>query len=225
MANFSILFSSCLLTCVSLTQAQAPPSTALRTSYGSDTPGAGIAEQNTRDQAPKWLLFVELPQYGNPVRDDWRLVHSHEEQEQSANHGNSVGSALVRDGHIVVGRLTFQSESGDWANYVEYCYRPDGTLIHLHALLNTFHGDMRVVRDSSYDYTGVQTAHSQVTYELGTLKPKPMSSVRGRAAAAVSSCQRFAVCEGFAQRARRQTYAETLVLTARRHRRAPSARC
>lgn len=71
-------------------------------------------------------------------------------------------------------QFTFQSQFGDWVSYVNYCYRPDGALSHLHALLNSFHGETTVIRDASFDSAGRQTAHSQANYQLGTRTPKKL---------------------------------------------------
>ena len=67
---------------------------------------------------------------------------------------DEVAYVWVRTGRVVAASFAFQSGSRDWAHYVTYYFREDGTLAKIHAQLNTFYGDISVVRDKFYSSSG-----------------------------------------------------------------------
>jgi hypothetical protein len=75
-------------------------------------------------------------------------------------------------GAPVVAAFSLSSPSGDWAQYVNYYYRTDGTLAKIHAELRTFMGDLIVIRDRFYDPQGRQLSEKTRYLDLNTRKPK-----------------------------------------------------
>ena len=101
--------------------------------------------------------------------------------KDSAAHGRNLNtSAYVwsrQDGSILVSAF-FQSGSGDWAHFVQYCYRPDGTLARSESTLNTFYaedgkGPLQRVRVRYYDPAGGILHSSVIVSDLRTKKPDP----------------------------------------------------
>lgn len=154
-------------------KAQTPPQAPSDTSANDQASCAETVEQAKASRPPQ-LLFLALPRNQDPARDRWHLVHSAEAQQQGAKGGNSSASAFLRDGQVVVVQFTFQNEFGDWVSYVDYCFRPDGTLSHVQAVLNSFHGDATVVRDASYNDSGQLMSSHRENYALGTHTPKKL---------------------------------------------------
>lgn len=87
------------------------------------------------------------------------------------------------DGALAIStRLT--SGSGDWFHFVEYCFRPDGTLARVHSTLNTFnavdeedpeteaHGASRE-RQRYFDTDGSQIKVTKSIRDLETQRPAP----------------------------------------------------
>ena len=74
-------------------------------------------------------------------------------------------SAFVysRNSKVVAANFMFTSPSGDWAHYINYYYRDDGSLAKISARLNTFEGNVSVLRDRYYDVSG-KLLHSTVRY-------------------------------------------------------------
>jgi hypothetical protein len=79
---------------------------------------------------------------------------------------------LAKDGAVVLASYTFQSASGDWAHYVDYYFREDGSLARIHARLNTSYGNMTVLRERFYDPKGKLLSSSQQFLDMETKKKK-----------------------------------------------------
>ncbi len=79
--------------------------------------------------------------------------------------------AVYRRGkRIRAAKLMRTSPSGDWAQYLDYCYRADGTLAFVLAELRTFLGDVRVVDRLYYGADGRQLRKTRRIFDLKTMK-------------------------------------------------------
>lgn len=65
----------------------------------------------------------------------------------------------------------FSGPSGDWTHFVNYCFRPDGTLAEIEATLNTFLGHLTVKRQNLYDSRGKLLRANKQIFKLGTRVP------------------------------------------------------
>ena len=97
-------------------------------------------------------------------------------------------------------QFTYQNEFGDWVNYTNYCFRKDGTLFQLHAQLNSFHGDMTMIRDLSFNTQGGEIARHQYNYALGTRNPRSLIRLLGTPPTSLSPRTRSPVCQGLTAR-------------------------
>ena len=80
--------------------------------------------------------------------------------------------AVYRRGkRIRAAKLMRTSPSGDWAQYLTYCYRADGTLAFVLAELRTFLGDVRVVDRHYFGADGRQIRKTRRIFDLKTNKP------------------------------------------------------
>ena len=77
-----------------------------------------------------------------------------------------------KEGAAVLVSCDFQSPSGDWAHDVNYYFREDGSLAKIHAQLNTFYGNMTVIRERLYDSKGKLLSSSQQFLDMETQKKK-----------------------------------------------------
>jgi len=91
---------------------------------------------------------------------------------------NTQATVWLVPGGVIYVDIFFQSESGDWAHFVDYCYRGDGTLARTFSTYNTFLSDeedgVSRVRTRHYDAHGKQVGRSkQKVLNLQTKKPFP----------------------------------------------------
>jgi len=81
----------------------------------------------------------------------------------------------LKDGKLVVAKMSFTSSSGDWYHFVTYYFRDDGTLGKIHAQLNTFAapgGGVSVVREKFYGADG-KLLHATTRYlDLQSQRPR-----------------------------------------------------
>jgi len=100
----------------------------------------------------------------------WREFKSEKERDDATT--GDRANVWAKDGAVVLARYTFQSASRDWAHYVDYYFREDGSLARIHARLNTFYGNMTVIRERFYDPKGKLLSSSQQFLDLDTQKKK-----------------------------------------------------
>jgi hypothetical protein len=127
------------------------------------------------DANPKSLrIYANVASGIEKAQDEWHEFKNEKEREGADNGDNLNENAYVwlRRGKVVIVRFTFQSPSRDWAHFITYYFREDGSLAKIEAQLNTFFGDMSVNRESWYSPEG-NVLRSTLRYlDLKTKKRK-----------------------------------------------------
>jgi hypothetical protein len=83
---------------------------------------------------------------------------------EKAGPPNTQASMWTAPGGTAIAEVRFQSEAGDWADTVEYCFRPDGTLARVDALLENITAEVTVHRTTHYGAGGAQlSTHARAT--------------------------------------------------------------
>ncbi len=111
-------------------------------------------------------------------RAEWREFKTEKEWKEWTD-SHEVGDAAFvwfRSGKLIAANFTRQSESGDWVSYENSCFREDGILAQLYATLNTFNGEMTVVRERIYSPRGKLINSKTSFLDLKTKKPKNRSA-------------------------------------------------
>jgi len=116
-------------------------------------------------------LFGDVSSGMEGEKSRWREFKSEEEREEVVTE-NDKANVFAKVGAVVLANYTFQSPSGDWSHYVDYYFREDGSLARIHARLNTFYGNMTVIRERFYDPKGKLLSSSQQFLDLDTQKKK-----------------------------------------------------
>jgi len=170
-----LLFS--VFTCIAFA---APTSAQTNTSTNKQIRDAEIARINAYCQElddyakrnPKLgRFFGDVSSGMEGEKSQWREFKSEEEREEVVTE-NDKANVFAKDGAVDLAYYTFQSPSGDWAHYVNYYFRTDGALAKIHARLNTFYGNMIVIRERFYDPRGRLLSSSQQFLDLETEKKK-----------------------------------------------------
>jgi hypothetical protein len=119
-------------------------------------------------------IFADVSSDGEGQKSPWREFESEAEREKADTGDNLNENAIVwsKDGAVVLASCTFQSPSRDWAHFVSFYFRADGTLAKVRARLNTFYGEMTVIRERLYDSKGRLLSSSQQFLDLKTQKKK-----------------------------------------------------
>ena len=57
----------------------------------------------------------------------------------------------TKQGKVIAAKFNFTSPSGDWNHFINYYFRENGSLAKIDAQLNTFEGNVSVVRQRYYN--------------------------------------------------------------------------
>lgn len=119
------------------------------------------------------MVFADGSDY-NENKPKWRRYNSKKEFEKAQETGEFHGIAFVwrKGARIVMTNFTFDSPSGDWAHFVYHYFREDGTLAKVEARLNTFYGNMTILREFYFARNGKLLRKTVKYLDLQTQKPK-----------------------------------------------------
>lgn len=110
-------------------------------------------------------LFLALMDSGHEA-SQWRKYRSKDEVRNAG--ANESAYVWIRDAKVIFVLFTFQSESGDWANDADYCFREDGSVAEVDAELQTFYGNMLVKRAWFYAPRAALLAKTEGFFDLHT---------------------------------------------------------
>ena len=115
-------------------------------------------------------IIANVADDGKP--DDWREFKSDEDRSRLDNGTN------LNDNFSIVQNETgtwldtmYQSPSRDWAQYVTYYFRLDGTLAKMETELRTFFGEMIAIRNRWFAPMGSELKIEREYNDLSTGKP------------------------------------------------------
>jgi hypothetical protein len=119
------------------------------------------------------LVFAGISD-DNENKPKWKMYNSEKEFEKARETVEAEDIAYVwqKKGKIVMTNFTLSSDSGDWVHYVYHYFREDGTLAKVEAQLNTFYGNLTVLRDFYFDRNGKLLRKTAKYLDLQTKKPK-----------------------------------------------------
>jgi hypothetical protein len=103
----------------------------------------------------------------NELQGDWRAVATHADLETLVSQTAYSGLIALYDeafvwelpGNSLVITMFHASSTGDWAHYVDYCFRANGSLASVESTLATFYaaaGPVRRIRKRRFDARGKQ---------------------------------------------------------------------
>jgi hypothetical protein len=125
------------------------------------------------EQNPKSArIFADVAGYGENT-NRWREFRDEDEMEKARTRKNLNTMAYVwtRAGKVNGISFTFTSPSGDWAHLMNYYFRDDGSILKIHAELNSFYGDLSIVRDLYFNKRAVLVKNTRKYVDLKTRKP------------------------------------------------------
>lgn len=118
-------------------------------------------------------IFANVASDNEQAKDLWREFKTEKARDKADTGDNLNENAYVwlKGGKLVGANFTFQSPSRDWAHFVMYYYREDGTLAKTESTLNTFYGNVTIKRNTYYAPNG-KPLHTTTRYlDLNTQKP------------------------------------------------------
>jgi hypothetical protein len=145
--------------------AQTPTTSPTRTT--SDAQISEIKKYTTQvDRFSKARKFRTFGVFYKGDKGSWRELKGKSDQQLDES-----CDVWTRDGKVVLAFFGFTSGSGDWYHFIKYYYREDGTLAKIQARLNTFYGNVSVLRDRYYDANGKLLKSTRRYLDIETHKP------------------------------------------------------
>lgn len=131
-------------------------------------------------ETQKQRIFADISSNGK--KSNWKEFKT-EKTRDSADTGDNLSKnayVWMKDGKIVSTTFTFQSPSRDWAHFVTYYFRADGTLAKAESTLNTFYGNVTADRNYYFDSKGKIVKQNVKYLDLETQKPINLIQLRKR---------------------------------------------
>lgn len=121
------------------------------------------------------MILADVSDYNEGSEPVWKKYDSIKDFENAREEEESYTVAFIwkKDGKTVAVNFTYSSPSGDWAHYVSYVFRADGSAASVKRELRTFMGDLVVIRISVYDEKGAELKSSKKFLDLETEKTLP----------------------------------------------------
>lgn len=131
-------------------------------------------DQFVKNNPNSFRIFANIGSGLRGGEDIWGEFKTEEERNKADNNENLNDNvvAWLKSGTVIYAECLFQSPSRDWALYVTYYFREDGSLAKLHSVLNTFYGHISAIRDRYYSPSGNLLRSSAQYFDLGTKKRK-----------------------------------------------------
>jgi len=122
------------------------------------------------------LIFANTADV-NSNKDSWRKFTSEKALEKFREKSEAYDIAYNwrSGGKLIASNFTHSSPSGDWVNYVNHCFRADGTVAKVETEYRTFLGDWKVVSTRYFNSAGRQISSSIKYLDLQSGKPKDAS--------------------------------------------------
>jgi len=110
----------------------------------------------------------------NDGKVKWRRFKSEEalDKYREGSETYDIAYNWRSGGRLIASNFTHFSPSGDWVNYVNHCFRADGTVARVETDYRTFLGDFKIVRMRYFNAAGRQISSSIKYLDLQSGKPK-----------------------------------------------------
>ncbi len=106
------------------------------------------------EKNPKTLrTFAKVAPFGTE-ESHWREFARALDIEAEEVIMDEKSSVFQKNGTLVAAWFTVTSQSENWVRYVNYYFREDGTLARMHVQLDSFYGNLTMIRDRSYSGSG-----------------------------------------------------------------------
>ncbi len=102
------------------------------------------------------LVIADISDYNESQKPIWKKYNSEKafEKARETNEAYTIAYIWKKAGKPVAVNFTYSSPSGDWAQFVLYTFRADGSIAKIDSRLNTFYGDASVLRIFYFDAKG-----------------------------------------------------------------------
>lgn len=123
-------------------------------------------------------IFADTKDYNSEEKPKWKKFTSEGALEtfRNRNETYTISYNWRKNGRIVQSNFTYFSPSGDWAQYVFHCFRPDGSIAKVESDYRTFNEDVIVLQSIFFDTKGRIINKTVQFKDLQSKKTKKVSA-------------------------------------------------
>lgn len=131
---------------------------------------ANQVDRVVNDRRQRFRIFADISSATEDGPIKWKEFRNETEMDAAGTGENLMQQAKVWavDQKVAGVKLMFTSPSGDWAHFVDYYFRPDGSIAKIRGQLNTFYGNVSVIRSQYYSTSGKLLQSSTLYFDLTT---------------------------------------------------------
>ena len=115
-------------------------------------------------------MITDVSDYNNDDKPKWKKFASEKDFDKSTEDAYTTAFIWKKDGKAIATNFTYSSPSGDWAQYMFYVFREDGSVAKATRDLRTFMGEIMVVRTYYFDQDGKLLKETKQFRDLKTKK-------------------------------------------------------
>lgn len=116
-------------------------------------------------------IFADIASNGKATNWKEFKTESLRDEADTGDNLNENAYVWMKDGKVAAATFTIQSPSRDWAQFVTFFYRADGTLSKAESELNTFYGSVTVKRNYYFNSKGKTIKQNVSYFDLESQKP------------------------------------------------------
>jgi hypothetical protein len=131
---------------------------------------ANQVERVVNNRRQPFRIFADTSSATEDSPSKWKEFRNETELDAASTGENLMEQARIWtvDQKIAGVKLMLTSPSGDWAHFVDYYFRADGSIAKIRGRLNTFYGNVSVIRSQYYSTTGKLLQSSTLYFDLTT---------------------------------------------------------
>ena len=154
---------------------------------------ANEIDKYVKSAQAKERIFGDIASGTDNSAAQWREFKTEDERKNAKSDDSLYQSAnvWVAAGKVIGASFTFSSPSGDWAQFVMYYFRINGTLAKSSSTLNTFNGGITVLRQDYYDSKGMLLKGTTHCKDLKTQQPRPCGEFEDKPAPVYKSVRQL----------------------------------
>ncbi|HSS20660.1 MAG TPA: hypothetical protein VLL54_11345 [Pyrinomonadaceae bacterium] len=99
-------------------------------------------------------VFANIFSESEDEQANWREFKNAKDLENSGVAFAEQADVWLQGTNPVRASITIATTSGDWVQDIDYYFREDGTIAKIRSQLNTFHGNVSVIKEKYFDTTG-----------------------------------------------------------------------
>ena len=129
-----------------------------------------VVDKFAQQEGTPHMVIADVADFEKADKAIWKKFESEDAFEKSQVNSYETAYLWKKDERLIAANITYSSPSGDWAQFVYYVFRADGSVARANRELRTFMGDIIVNRIYYYHSNGKLLKEKKTFRNLETKK-------------------------------------------------------